>query len=131
MRPDGLAQFVGSDVHVSCGLEIETWKEAPAGGLAAAGLAALGIGGANGKAAARRVELRLRAGRAVMVPKVWLHLPGTVEEQPPKVDEVGGGADKEALPPPQWVADGVWAITLASIGKDGLGGAHEILFSSA
>ena len=107
VRSNAAPQFVGSDVHLSCGLEVA--RLAYEQGV---------------------LELRLNAGRAVEAPRVWLYLPGTVEERPPRV-EASANSKEEGGPPlsaPRWVADSVWVFTCASIGREGVSSLHCIWF---
>ena len=103
VRSNSAPQFVGSDVHLSCGLEVS--RLAYDSGV---------------------LELRLNAGRAVEAPCVWLYLPGTVEERPPRVEASKEGG--QPLPAPRWVGDSVWVFTCASIGREGVSSLHCIRF---
>ena len=124
MSADGqAAQLIGTDVHLSCGLEVCEWKEREAKSAATA---------ANPYPSKRVLEIRLNAGRKVDAPKLWLSLPGTKVVTPPEV-EADCVADFEieaaVLPPPVWVAEpGIWCVQLAPIGADGRSRAHRVWF---
>jgi len=123
VRTDGAAQLVGTDVHVSAGLEVHTLHEVKPFGHSV-------------------LELKLHAGRAVEAPHVWLHLPGTVEphlEKPPRLESIEVMSLVEALdnpggdpplPEPEWVGESVWRFTLGSIGRDGVSHAYRITFEA-
>jgi hypothetical protein len=114
----GGAQLVGTNVHISCGLEVASWREHGPSELRLR--------------SARCVELRLRAGRAVSAPRVWLYLPGTRREKPPLVmlaahaDGAPEATDAPPLPQLEYAGDGVWVVSLAPIRCDGLSSTHEV-----
>ena len=108
------AQLVGTDVHISCGLEIEWLRDAPAGS-----------GG-------RELELRINTGRAVEAPHVWLYLPCTAQATTPQVTAEGGvHGEPLTLPAPVWVERGVWMLTLASIDRGGVSPIHRVHFETS
>ena len=119
VRTDGAAQLVGTDVHVSAGLEVHTLHEVEPFGH--------GV-----------VELKLHAGRAVAAPRVWLYLPATHERKPPRLEtlevftslvEALEAPGDPPLPAPVWVSDCVWMLTLGSIGRDGVSCGYRITFA--
>lgn len=91
MNP-GSPTLVGSDVHVSCGLEIAHWRE---------------------EVMATAVEITIEVGRAIQAPHVWLFLPGSSLERPPSLRH---GSSKEA---PVLVAGEVWRVTLPPVAATG------------
>lgn len=93
----GRAQLVGTNVHVSCGLEVALWRQ--------------GSGSGGGS---RHVELQLKAGRAVDSPRVWIHLPGTSA-----IKDAGRAPSASGVVDVTWVADAVWVITLSPIDRAG------------
>ena len=93
----GRAQLVGTNVHVSCGLEVALWRQ--------------GSGSGGGS---RHVELQLKAGRAVDSPREWIHLPGTSA-----IKDAGRAPSASGVVDVTWVADAVWVITLSPIDRAG------------
>ena len=86
----GAPQYVGSSVHLSCGLELRKWTEGR---------------GARGR---RALTLALGVGRAVDAPSVWLHLPGSRQgdDAAPRLagEEPGAGVEH--------VGDDVWRLRM-------------------
>ena len=123
VRTDGAAQLVGTDVHVSAGLEVHTLHEVKPFGHSV-------------------LELKLHAGRAVEAPHVWLYLPGTAEphlEKPPRLEDIevmsllealDNPAGDPPLPEPEWVGHCVWMFTLGSIGRDSVSHTYRITFGA-
>jgi len=97
VRPvlQGRPQLIGSDVHVSCGLEVKSWSETMLDG--------------------RSIEIALDVGRAVRAPRVWLSLPGSSPQQPPKLSVGGSGEAAQSL----FVMGDVWQVTLPPATADG------------
>jgi len=98
VRPD-VPQLVGSDVHVSCGLEVGLWRsEAPP----SAGRAAL--------------QLSLTTVRTVKAPRLWFFLPGAGTERPPRVVSASG-AGPQPTPSEQGlhVSGDVWRLTFPTV----------------
>jgi len=98
------AQLVGSDVHISCGLELAFWQEREAMAPTS-----------------RVVEFVLHVGRALRTPRLWLFLPGATVERPPKLCEIAG---EECRPcnAPFHVGEEVWLLTLGPVEMD----SHEL-----
>eukprot|EP00429_Kryptoperidinium_foliaceum_P071037 CAMPEP_0176057824 /NCGR_PEP_ID=MMETSP0120_2-20121206/28803_1 /TAXON_ID=160619 /ORGANISM="Kryptoperidinium foliaceum, Strain CCMP 1326" /LENGTH=255 /DNA_ID=CAMNT_0017391339 /DNA_START=85 /DNA_END=849 /DNA_ORIENTATION=+ len=80
-------QYIGSDIHVSCGLEVchfsEVKREAQLGGE-------------------RSLDFAIDAGRSLEAPCVWLHLPGSCACELPRY----GGAGTWAIPLPSFADAG-------------------------
>eukprot|EP00929_Paragymnodinium_shiwhaense_P077100 TRINITY_DN39684_c0_g1_i1.p2 TRINITY_DN39684_c0_g1~~TRINITY_DN39684_c0_g1_i1.p2 ORF type:complete len:123 (-),score=14.70 TRINITY_DN39684_c0_g1_i1:264-632(-) len=90
----GTAQLVGSDVHISCGLEMKLWRVC------------------NDQAVAPctgAVDFSLDVGRRVQRPRLWLYLPGSSEAD-------GAAPTLQGVPEhdldAERVGEDVWRITL-------------------
>lgn len=100
----GRAQLVGSDVHISCGLEVKSWS-APSAESSSSGPLSL--------------EMTLDVGRAVPVPRLWVYLPGSTQDYPPKLFSRNGKPAEGRLPPVQ-IQSEVWRVTLPPTGIGGV-----------
>jgi len=89
VRP-GRPQLVGSDIHVSCGLEVARWEEFPSA-----------------------VEITFGVCRAVEAPRLCLSLPGSSRagRAPPRLR----GEGSEALPAAEQVYEDVWQVTFPRV----------------
>ena len=113
--PDGAgAQYIGSNVHCSCGLEVRLWRQTSSTAAPSSSV----------------LEFALGTGRAVTAPLVWLYLPGTVSDgqRRPTVSVMDALSNKGAMPSIEWAADQVWVVRLASIGVSGDSGVHHIVY---
>lgn len=61
------AQFIGSNIHISCGLEVHEWQ-----------------------VTGRQVRLCLKVARSLPEASIWLYLPGSSQECPPCLAELKG-----------------------------------------
>ena len=115
VMPDGAgAQYIGSNVHCSCGLEVRLWHQTSSTAASSSSV----------------LEFALGTGRAVTAPLVWLYLPGTISDgqRRPTVSAMDALSNEGATPSIEWAADQVWVVRLASIGVSGDSGVHHIVF---
>eukprot|EP00930_Biecheleria_cincta_P079767 TRINITY_DN6769_c0_g1_i1.p1 TRINITY_DN6769_c0_g1~~TRINITY_DN6769_c0_g1_i1.p1 ORF type:complete len:886 (-),score=154.22 TRINITY_DN6769_c0_g1_i1:250-2907(-) len=106
----GRAQFVGSDIHVSCGLEVTSWQQQAM---------------AEGSTPAYTLEFFVKAGRVLTQSWVWLFLPGSSQKGcQPKLIGSGSTPMQEATNNPsedvtcnqgQQVSDEVWKLPLPRV----------------
>jgi alpha-galactosidase len=115
VMPDGAdAQYIGSNVHCSCGLEVRLWHQTSSTAASSSSV----------------LEFALGTGRAVTAPLVWLYLPGTISDgqRRPTVSAMDALSNEGATPSIEWAADQVWVVRLASIGVSGDSGVHHIVY---
>ena len=122
------AQLVGTNIHISAGLEIGLWREGHAAGCAS-------------------IELSISAGRTVVSPQLWLYLPASAGDSPPLIQVAVVSTNEHAAtsqPQAAWldapvqaelpriasVGEGVWVLTMAPTGPDGCSCVHRVLYSA-
>lgn len=109
-----LAQLVGTNIHISCGLEILFWTVVKRRTIQQGG---------------NQLEFKLHAGRTVACPRVWVHLSGTNgRDEHPKVTALRGGGSGDPAPTAEFVSDGVWVLSLCPIGTDGISCTYRVDF---
>ena len=88
VRQGAAVQLVGTNVHISCGLEVARWQMDSEGTL----------------------HFQLRSACAIETPCAWVYWAGSVEHAPPSV-ACGSSSTQTCT----WVGDGVWKIDLEPI----------------
>eukprot|EP00415_Alexandrium_ostenfeldii_P004653 UN4653 len=101
-RPD-VPQLVGSDIHISCGLEVGLWQS--------------GIDAPTSPG--RGLQISLSAGRTFEAPRLWLSLPGATVASPPCVRAPADQAS-EFVPgePALHIFGDVWRLTFPRVHAD-------------